>query len=101
MKPHADCERYARGWKETDIELREAQLLRGLVRQHSLENSDVAEVEDRIAAGVIALREACGGKRCCELDAKDFPTAHDPQTCQTCQYRKMLDFRFVNTETNN
>jgi PD-(D/E)XK nuclease superfamily len=89
VKPHADYGRYARGWSETDIELREAQLLRGFVRQHSLENSDIAEVDDRIATGVIALREASGGKRSYQLHSEDFPTAHDPQTCQTCQYRKI------------
>jgi len=89
VKPHADYGRYAHGWKETDIELREAQLLRGFVRQHSLEDSDVAEVDDRIAAGVIAIRGACSGKRAPELHSEDFPTAHDPQTCQTCQYRKI------------
>jgi hypothetical protein len=89
VKPHADYERYAQGWRETDIELREAQLLRGLVRHHSLEDSDVAEVDDWIAVGVIALREACAGKRSCELRSRDFPTAHDPQTCESCQYRKI------------
>ncbi len=89
VKPHADYGRYARSWKETEIELREAQLLRGLVRQHTLDDSDVAEVDDRIAAGVIALREAFAGKRSSELHSKDFPTAHDPQTCQSCQYRKI------------
>jgi hypothetical protein len=89
VKPHADYGRYARRWKETDIELREAQLLRGLVREHTLDDSDVAAVDDRIAAGVIALREASAGKRSCELHSEDFPTAHDPQTCQSCQYRKI------------
>ncbi len=44
-----------------------------------MEDSDVVEVDDQMAAGVIALREACGGKRSCELHSEDFPTALEPK----------------------
>ncbi len=87
--PHKDFVRPPGGWRATDVDLLEVQLLRGLVRRHRVEESDADATSERIAEGIVALQFACDGKRPSEMRAEDFPTAWNPRTCQSCRFRKL------------
>jgi hypothetical protein len=88
-KPHRDFPTDLSRWKETDVQLFEVQLLRGVIRRHSAEESDVQAADERIAESVMTLQLARGGQEDDELKADDFPAAFDPKACQTCPYRKL------------
>src|SRR5581483_10395249 len=87
--PHADFPSATRRFRPHDVELLEAQLLLGSVRVHALQEEDIHTAEERIAESIVALQLACDGKSSSELRLEDFPTARNPQTCQSCPYQKL------------
>jgi hypothetical protein len=88
-KPHRDFPSNLNCWKEFDVELIEVQLLRGVIRRHSVEEADVQATDQRIAESIVTLQLARGGQEDEKLSADDFPAAFEPRTCQTCPYRKL------------
>ena len=88
-KPHRDFPSELRRWKEMDIRLFEVQLLRGIIRTHPIEESDLIAADERIAENILTLQLATRSEDERELQASDFPTAVDPRTCQTCPFRKL------------
>lgn len=87
--PHRDFPVDVRRWNAADVELFEVQLIRGLVRRHSIDDADVQAADDRIAEGITAIHLAHGRPNEDELRPQDFPTAYDPRICETCVYRKI------------
>ena len=70
------------------MRLVEAQLLTNRVREHEFDESDVAAVEDHIAASAARMTFAVDGKKSTELWASDFPVANYPDSCENCPFRK-------------
>jgi PD-(D/E)XK nuclease superfamily len=87
--PHSDFPRASHCYQAHEIELMEVQLLLGSVRTHILLEQDIYAVQERIAEGIVAFELAYDGKSSSELRPEEFPTAENPQTCQTCSYRKL------------
>lgn len=88
-KPHRDFPPDLLRWKESEIELLEVQLLRGIVRRHTVQADDIEAAEERIAESIVTLQLARGGMNDDELSPGDFPAAFEPRTCQSCPYRKL------------
>jgi hypothetical protein len=88
-KPHRDFPSLNGRWKETDIGLLEVQLLRRVVRPHTVEEADIQAADDRIAEGITAIQLATGDRDVSDLRPDDFLTANDPKTCETCSFRKI------------
>ncbi len=86
---HRDFPSALNRWKEKDIQLFEVQLLRGVVRHHPAEESDIQAADERIAESIMTLRLARGVQDDEVVSADDFRAAFDPQACQTCPYRKL------------
>ena len=87
--PHRDFPTNGKRWMESEIDLFEVQLIRGLVRRHPIDDVDVQAADDRIAEGITTIQLARGNSDESELKAEDFPTAYDPRACETCVYRKL------------
>lgn len=87
--PHSDFPRASHRYQAHEIELMEVQLLLGSVRTHILLEQDIYAAQERIAEGIVAFELAYDGKSSSELRPEEFPTAENPQTCQTCSYRKL------------
>jgi hypothetical protein len=87
--PHKDFPLNGRRWRETETELFEVQLIRGLVRRHLVEDADFEAADDRIAEGITTIGLAANNRDDSELHAEDFTTAYDPRACQTCSFRKI------------
>jgi hypothetical protein len=88
-KPHRDFPSDLKRWKESDIRLFEVQLLRGIIRAHPLDEADLIAADERIAENIMTLQLATCGEEEADLEPSDFPTAYDPRTCETCQFRKL------------
>lgn len=87
--PHVTFARHWKPWKPDEVELIEAQLLLGTLRNHSIGENDIAAAEERIAEGILTLQSAYDDKEPKELRPEDFPRAHRPETCLSCSYRKI------------
>jgi hypothetical protein len=87
--PHSDFPTTSRRYQAHEVELIEAQLLLGSIRTHILLEQDIHAAQERIAEGIVALEVAYDGKSSSELRPEEFPTAQNPQTCQTCPYRRL------------
>ena len=88
-KPHSDFPSELRLWNESDIRLFEVQLLRGIIRAHSIDEADLMANDERIAENIMTLQLATGGEDETDLKPSDFPTAYSPRTCETCAFRKL------------
>ncbi|MBI2924210.1 MAG: PD-(D/E)XK nuclease family protein [Verrucomicrobia bacterium] len=89
VTPHNDFPSLPRRFQPHELELIEAQLLLGTTRRHLLQPEDVQATEEHIAEGICTLQLAHDGKSADELLPTDFPSAHNPQTCQNCVFRKL------------
>lgn len=88
-KPHKDFPVDLLRWNVPDVELLEVQLLRGIIRRHTVQPDDIEAAEERIAESIVAIQLARGGMDDGQLTAEEFPTAFDPRICQSCSYRKL------------
>lgn len=71
------------------VQLMEAQLLTDDLREHTVSEEDIEEVEDLISCSVTEMLLAMDGKDSKKLKPEDFPAAFNPKTCQLCHFRKV------------
>jgi len=86
--PHKDFPRSFRAGEATAVRLLEVQLLTNRLREHELDDNEIARVEDHIAASASRMTLAVDGKKCNDLSASDFPVTSYPDSCQGCPFRK-------------
>jgi hypothetical protein len=87
-KPHKDFARLFRPCEPTEVRLAEVQLLTNRVREHTLDEEDVGEVEDMIADNAARMLLAVDGQKSAALRATDFPVTTWPESCEGCPFRK-------------
>lgn len=87
-KVHRDFTRFFNGCEPTAIRLVEAQLLTNQVREHTLDEDDVGEVEDMIAESAARMALALDGRKHPALQAADFPVTQWPENCAGCPFRR-------------
>jgi len=71
------------------VKLVEAQLLTNDMREHSVSEEDIDEVEELISYSTAEMLLAMDGKDSKKLKPEDFPTAFKPITCQLCHFKKV------------
>lgn len=87
-KPHKDFPRTFKGCAPTAVRLFEVQLLTNRLREHSLEEDDVGEVEDMIAESASHMALALDGRKLAVLEPADFPVTSWPENCESCPFRR-------------
>jgi len=87
-KPHRDFPAGFRGCDPTAIRLTEVQLLTNRLREHTLEEEDVGEVEDLITDSASRMSLALDGRKLAQTEAADFPVTSYPENCQGCPFRR-------------
>ncbi len=87
-KPHRDFPRTFSGCAPTQVRLIEVQLLTNRLREHSLEDEDVGEVEDMIAESASHMALALDKRKLAELEPSDFPVTSWPENCESCPFRR-------------
>ncbi len=87
-KVHKDFARWFKGCDPTAIRLAEVQLLTNRVREHSLDEEDVGEVEDLIADSASRMLLAVDGRKLAALEPTDFPVTTWPENCEGCPFRR-------------
>ena len=87
---HRDFARVFRGCDPTAVRLAEVQLLTNRVREHTLDEDDVGEVEDMIAESAARMTLALDGRKHPELRPADFPVAGRPESCADCPFRRRM-----------
>jgi hypothetical protein len=87
-KVHKDFPRTFRGCEPTKVRLAEIQLLTNRIRQHTLDEDDVGEVEDTIADSASRMTLALDGRKLAQLEPEDFPVTLWPENCQSCPFRR-------------
>lgn len=73
----------------SQTELIEFQLLKNVQRKYSITGDDVLDIEDYMFKSITEMKNLVGGREFSELDVNPFRTASSPQTCQTCQFKKL------------
>lgn len=86
--PHRDFPKTFKECAPTDVRLIEVQLLTNRLREHSLDDEDVCEVEDLIAESASHMALAQDGRKLAELEPADFPVTSWPENCETCPFRR-------------
>ncbi len=87
-KLHSDFPQTYRGCEPTAIRLIEVQLLTNRLREHSLDEEDVGEVEDMIAESASRMMLARDGRPLAMLQPEDFPVTSWPENCLNCPFRR-------------
>ena len=87
--PHKDFPRSLANCQITDVFLNEVQLLTGRIREYRLSEEEAVRAENYIAESVTQIALSMNGVPKTELQAKDFPPAFSPDTCQRCSYRRI------------
>jgi hypothetical protein len=87
-KVHKDFAHLFQGCNPTEIRLAEVQLLTKRVREHTLDEDDVGEVEDIIADSASRMLLAVDARKLAKLKATDFPVTTWPENCLNCPFRK-------------
>ncbi len=87
-KPHRDFPRAFKGCAPTEVRLIEVQLLTNRLREHSLEDEDVGEVEDMITESASQMALALDGRKLTVLEPADFPVTTWPENCESCPFRR-------------
>lgn len=85
---HRDFARVFRKCEPTAIRLLEVQLLTNHVREHTLDEEDVGEVEDMIAESATRMTQALDGRKHAELRPADFPATSRAENCESCPFRR-------------
>ncbi|MCE9561159.1 MAG: PD-(D/E)XK nuclease family protein [Planctomycetes bacterium] len=85
---HKDFARVFQGCDPTTIRLAEVQLLTNRIREHTLDEDDVGEVEDMIADSASRMSLALDGRKHPELRQADFPATSRLENCSDCPFRK-------------
>ena len=87
-KTHRDFPQALQGYSPSEIRLTEIQLLTNRVREHSVDEEDVGEVEDMIAQSAGRMILVRDGRELDELQPTDFPVTRWPDHCLTCPFRR-------------
>jgi hypothetical protein len=85
---HRDFGRVFRGCEPTAVRLLEVQLLTNQLRDHTLDEDDVGEVEDLIAESAARMTLALDGRKHPEVRPTDFPVTSGPENCEGCPFRR-------------
>ena len=89
--PHSDLKSE---WQQflsdpTKIELLECQLLHGRERLYSLNESQVADIEDFIYLSSNQMLRLVEEKKYPEIQPEEIPTTLNPWTCSRCQFKRI------------
>ena len=76
-------------YSPTDIRLLEVQLLSGLIREYTLTEFDIAEIDDYIFQSIMQMKLTLGDVPAGQLQPFDFPVTSYPDTCERCNYRSL------------
>lgn len=88
-KPHEDFPESLGDYDTTDVRLIEAQLLTNQLRQYSVSDSDIEEVELYIFASATEMIMALGADEAGKVVPADLPPTDFPETCQRCAFRSL------------
>ncbi len=87
--PHKDFPESLADYDATDVRLVEAQLLTGQLREYSVSDSDVDEVELYIFQSATEMMMAIDGDGNRQTNPYDLPPTEYPENCQRCAYRSL------------
>lgn len=73
----------------TTFRLIEYQLLKNEQREHSISSEDIADIEDYIFFSCTQMNNLLNGEKFKETDIEQFQTAHSPEICSKCQFKKI------------
>jgi hypothetical protein len=88
-KPHRDWPAGAIQCSPQEIQLIEVQLLAGDIRLHKITEADVTDAEDFISISAMEMFLAGSDENSPGLQPSDYSVAHEPYTCQICNFRKI------------
>lgn len=91
MKPHQDFTSYLQN-ESCDVQklrLIEFQLLKNQIREYSLSEADIADIEDYIFESITQMNTLTDGKKYDQLDINQFRTAYSPNICNRCGFKKV------------
>jgi hypothetical protein len=86
-QPHRDFPNGLSRHALQDLRLLEIRLLEGAVREYTLSEDDLADLETHIFDSVSRMKRVLDGRRPHELRAEDFPTTLYPGVCEACSFR--------------
>jgi hypothetical protein len=91
VTPHKDFpENFVKTAKDaSQINLLEFQLLKNVQRKYSITDDDVLDIEDYIFKSITQMKNLVNGRDYNDLDASLFLTAHNPQICTKCSFKKL------------
>ncbi|MEQ8906026.1 PD-(D/E)XK nuclease family protein [Ekhidna sp.] len=89
IKPHKDFPSNLSAFTVLDYRLTEFQLLIDEVRDYTISEEDINETENEIASGLMAMYRVGANKKYDECSSEDFPTAHNPSSCEKCQFKSI------------
>jgi hypothetical protein len=89
--PHRDFPISTNGFRETDIELLEVQLLTGTIRTHRVTDEHVARADTYIARSAESMVLATDGMngKASALPPTDFPATRYASVCERCAFRSL------------
>jgi len=87
--PHRDWVSVPNQIDPCEVQLVEAQLLTNDIREHSVSEEDIEDVEELISCSTTEMLLAMDGKDSKKLKPEDFPAAFNPTSCQLCHFRKV------------
>lgn len=88
-KKNADIIRLRGGWQATDMKLFEVQLLTGKVREYSLTEDDIDDLESQIAVSYKQMILAVDGTDNNNFDQNVFLSTRYAETCVGCPFQKI------------
>jgi hypothetical protein len=91
MKPHRDFPPnfHSQLSNVKNFRLIEYQLLKNQIREYSLSEEDIADIEDYIFESISQMKRLINGKQFKDLDINQFQTAQSPHICAKCEFKKV------------
>lgn len=91
VNPHKDfpTEIHEKLQNTTNMRLVEYQLLKNILREHTINDDDVTEIEDYIFRSITEIKDILHTREFKHLNANDFQTAFSPNICDRCNFKKL------------
>ncbi|GJD19897.1 hypothetical protein RIVM261_048530 [Rivularia sp. IAM M-261] len=88
--PHKDFPKSLKQWQEIDIRVLEVQLLTNQIRQYTLDDYRISEIETYMGESITEMQLLVQNvKKKAMLDPLEFLAAQSPETCQRCNYQSL------------
>lgn len=88
-KPHKDFPKSLTAYNPTDIRLFEIQLLTNEVREYSITQEDVEEVEEIMAESIMNMLLVGADKKYDKIKLSELATTSYPGICKVCSFKKI------------